>query len=185
MLTTEHLVNWDAVISSIIPQSGDPISMAAVLDKSSTIKQDSELYNSYQQIAETWKTAGYNLKNVKWYDYYPGQHFDRVIETTFEQLVNAKARRVWISEIAPGITAPYHWDVEDHEKQWLEEGDLVRYTCFIETPKDGHVFVLGHQHFYNPLQHSIIKWDHHRQYHAGSNCGFEPFYLFHFLGTPQ
>lgn len=185
MLTTEHLINWDKIISSIVPQNSDVISMATVLDKSSTIKENPELLDSYDQIAETWQAAGYNLKNIKWHNYYPGEHFDRVVEFSFEQLVNAKARRVWISEIAPGITAPYHWDVEDHEKQWLEEGELVRYTCFVEKPTAGHIFVLGDKHFYNARQHSIIKWDNHKQYHAAANCGFRSFYLFHFVGTPQ
>lgn len=183
-MTSEHLIDWDAIVCSIVPQSGDPISMSTVLDKSSTIKQDSKLRTSYQQISETWNAAGYNVENVKWHDYYPSQHFDRAVETSFEQLVNAKARRVWISEIMPGASAPYHWDVEDHETQWSVEGDLVRYTCFIEKPTDGHIFILENQHFYNPAQHSIIKWNNHRQYHAGANCGFDPFYLFHFLGTP-
>lgn len=185
MLTTKNLIDWDDIISSIVSQNGDLICMSSVLNKSSTIKKDSELLNSYRQIAETWKMAGYNLENVKWNDYYPGEHFDCIVATTFEQLVKAKARRVWISEIMPGMTAPYHWDVEDHEKQWLEEGDLVRYTCFIEKPTDGHIFVLDDKHFYNTEQHSVIKWNNYKQYHAGANCGFSSFYLFHFVGTPQ
>ena len=72
MLTTKHLINWDDIISCIVPQNSDPISMSAVLDKSSTIKENPELLDSYQQIAETWQTAGYNLKNIKWNNYYPG-----------------------------------------------------------------------------------------------------------------
>jgi hypothetical protein len=184
LLTTENLIDWDVLLSKIVHQSGDPISMETVLDKSDAANNNSELLKSYLTIADTWKSAGYNLKNVKWFDYYPGEHFDKSVETKFEKLVNAKARRVWISEIMPGMTAPYHWDVEDHEDTWLAEGDLVRYTCFIEKPTDGHIFVLDDQHFYNATQHSIIKWNHYKQYHAGANCGFTPFYLFHFLGTP-
>jgi len=185
MLTTKNLIDWDRIIFNISPRSGDPITMSAVLNKSEHARTDKQLMSDYEEIAKTWLNAGYNLENIKWYDYYPGEHFDKSIETAFENLVNAKARRVWISEIMPGITSPYHWDVEDYEQQWLSEGNLVRYTCFIEQPTDGHIFVLEDHHFYNPEQHLVIKWENHRHYHAGSNCGFKPFYLFHFLGTSR
>lgn len=185
MLTTKNLIDWNGIISNISPASGDPISMSAVLGKSTQSKFDKNLMSDYEEISETWVNAGYNLLNIKWYDYYPGEHFDKSVETAFEDVVNARARRVWISELMPGMTSPYHWDVEDFEKQWLEEGELVRFTCFIEPATDGHIFVLEDQHFYNPEQHQIIKWKNHRQYHAGANCGFKPFYLFHFLGTPK
>lgn len=184
LLTTKNLIDWDVLLSKIVHQSGDLVSMSAVLEKSNEAYRNPELLKSYHSIAQTWISAGYDLKNVKWHDYYPGEHFDKSIETTFEKLTNSKARRVWISEIMPGMTAPYHWDVEDYESIWLAEGDLVRYTCFIEKPTDGHIFVLDDQHFYNAPQHSIVKWKNYKQYHAGANCGFTPFYLFHFLGTP-
>lgn len=184
-ITTENLIDWNDVLQSLIPESGDPITMDLVLDKSTIKDTNSKVMDAYTKISQTWIDAGYDLKNIKWFDYYPGEHFDKQIETVFENLVNAKARRVWISEIMPGRSAPYHWDVDDHEEFWLNEGPLIRYTCFIEKPVFGHIFVLDNQHYYNEPQHSVIQWNDHRAYHAGTNCGPEPFYLFHFVGTPR
>ncbi len=185
MITTENLIDWDNILNSIIPESGDPISMDLVLDKSTMKDKNSKLLDSYIEISNTWKNAGYDLKNIKWFDYYPDEHYSKQVETIFENIVKADARRVWISEIMPGRSAPYHWDVDDHEEEWLSKGELVRYTCFIEKPTFGHIFILDNQYFYNPDQHSIIKWEDYRLFHAGTNCGHTPFYLFHFLGTPR
>ncbi len=184
-ITTKNIIDWDSIIRSIVPQSGDPISMDLVLDKSTMKNTNSKLLESYKEISKTWKDAGYDLKNIKWFDYYPTEHFSKEVETVFENLINATARRVWISEIMPGRNAPYHWDVDDHEDQWLLEGPLIRYTCFIQKPSFGHIFVLEDTNYYNIEQHTVIKWEDYRAYHAGTNCGYEPYYLFHFLGTPR
>jgi hypothetical protein len=183
--STESLIDWDQIVSTIIPKSGDLIKMNAVINKSAKSRENTKLLNSYNEIADTWVQAGYNLENIEWYDYYPGEHFPLEVQTTFSNIVNADPKRVWISEVMPGRCAPYHWDVEDHEDEWLKTGELVRYTCFIDTPKFGQLFILDQDHFYNCSKHRIIKWNHYKDYHAGSNCGYEPHYLFHFLGQPR
>jgi hypothetical protein len=85
----------------------------------------------------------------------------------------------------PGQCVPYHYDVEDKEKEWLDEGGLVRYVCFIDKPQFGHVLILEDKCLYNVKTHEIYKWDNYRSFHAGANCGTTPYYLFHFLGTPK
>jgi hypothetical protein len=92
---------------------------------------------------------------------------------------------VFISEVMPGQCVPYHWDVEDHEEEWLKIGPLVRYVCFVDKPKFGHVLIVDQECFYNAEQHQIYQWNNYRDYHAGTNCGSKPYYLFHFLGRPR
>jgi hypothetical protein len=55
----------------------------------------------------------------------------------------------------------------------------------MDKPKFGHVLILEDECFYNIEQHEIYEWNWYRSHHAGTNCGTEPYYLFHFLGTPQ
>ena len=107
------------------------------------------------------------------------------MQNKFAELVNVIPRRTFVSEVYPGRCVPYHWDVEDMEEEWLKEGDLVRYACFMDKPKFGHIFILEDEMHYNPKQHDIIEWDFYKNWHAGSNCGSEPWYLFHMLGTPK
>ena len=77
-------------------------------------------------------------------------------------------------------------DVEDQEKEWLAEGELKRWVVFIDKPQFGHVLLFDNQDaFYNIPQHQVWEWDHYKNWHAGSNCGSEPYYLFHFLGKPR
>jgi len=117
---------------------------------------------------------------------YPGKHFDIEVQNKFADIVNADPRRVFVSELWPGRCVPKHWDVEDQEKEWLAEGELKRWVVFIDKPKFGHVLLFDNQDaFYNIPQHQVWEWDHYRNWHAGTNCGSEPYYLFHFLGKPR
>lgn len=184
MIGNKKFIDWDSIIESLPHKDGDLISMSSVLNKSTAAKTDDELFLSYKEICDTWVKAGYDVEKICWYDYYPEEHFAIEVQEKFSEIVSAIPRRVWISEIHPGRCAPYHWDVEDNEKEWLEYGELVRYTCFIDKPRFGHVFIIEDRHFYNVEQNTIVKWDHYKNYHAGTNCGYEPYYLFHFLGTP-
>jgi len=184
--STLGLIDWDKVIADVQPHTGDFNSVTSVVDRSEAeAVGDQTLLSSYREVIGTWETAGYDLKQIQWYDYYPGEHFDITVQQVFEQMFNIIPRRVFVSEVLPGRCVPYHWDVEDHEKEWLAEGKLVRYVCFIDKPKFGHVLILEDECFYNIEQHEIYEWDFYRSHHAGTNCGTEPYYLFHFLGTPR
>lgn len=184
--TTKDLINWDSIIDSIIPRSGDYNSVTSVVDRSeSNWSEVPDLLGSYHEIINTWQQANYDLTNIEWWDYYPGQHFDIDIQNKFADLVNADPLRVFISEVMPGQCVPYHWDVEDHEEEWLKLGDLIRYVCFIDKPKFGHVLIIEQECFYNSEQHLVYEWNNYRNHHAGTNCGTDPYYLFHFLGRPR
>ena len=184
--STSGLVNWEKVISDIQSHAGDFNSVTSVVNRSEAeAVGDQGLLNSYREIISTWEKAGYDLTQIQWYDYYSGEHFDIEVQQVFEQMFNIIPRRVFVSEVLPGRMVPYHWDVEDHEQEWLAEGKLVRYVCFMDKPKFGHVLILEDECFYNVEQHEIYEWDQYRSHHAGTNCGSEPYYLFHFLGTPK
>ena len=184
--STKDLIDWDSVIASIIPRSGDYNSVTSVVDRSESNWSDvPELLGSYHEIIDTWQKANYDLNNIEWWDYYPGQHFDVNIQNKFAEFVNAEPLRVFISEVMPGQCVPYHWDVEDHEEEWLQLGSLVRYVCFIDKQKFGHVLIIEQECFYNAEQHIVYEWDNYRDHHAGTNCGTDPYYLFHFLGRPR
>jgi len=184
--STKDLIDWDSVIASITPRSGDYNSVTSVVDRSESNWSDvPELLGSYHEIIDTWQKANYDLTNIEWWDYYPGQHFDVSIQNKFAEFVNAEPLRVFISEVMPGQCVPYHWDVEDHEEEWLQLGSLVRYVCFIDKPKFGHVLIIDQECFYNTEQHLVYEWDNYKYHHAGTNCGTDPYYLFHFLGRPR
>ena len=184
--TTENIIDWDVVLEKIVPRTGDYNSVKSVVDRSeSNWEDDPTLLGSYHEVIGTWKKANYDLNNIEWWDYYPGPHFDIDIQDKFANLVNADPLRVFISEVMPGQCVPYHWDVEDHEEEWLKIGPLVRYVCFVDKPKFGHVLIVDQQCFYNMDQHRIYQWNNYRDHHAGTNCGTEPYYLFHFLGRPR
>jgi hypothetical protein len=184
--TTDSLIDWDHIVASFVPCTGDYNSVKSVVDRSeSNWEGDPKLLSSYHEVISNWQKAGYDLNNIEWWDYYPGQHIDITVQEKFADLVNAIPRRVFVSEVMPGQCVPYHWDVEDKEEEWLQDGPLVRYVCFIDKPKFGHVFMFNNECFYNIAQHSIYQWDSYKDYHAGTNCGSEPYYLFHFLGTPR
>jgi hypothetical protein len=184
--TTKDIIDWDVVLEKIVPRTGDYNSVKSVVDRSeSNWEDDPTLLGSYHEVIGTWKKANYDLNNIEWWDYYPGNHFDNDVQDKFAELVNADPLRVFISEVMPGQCVPYHWDVEDHEEEWLKIGPLVRYVCFVDKPKFGHVLIVDQECFYNAEQHLIYQWNNYRDHHAGTNCGTEPYYLFHFLGRPR
>ena len=184
--SSKGIIDWQPVLDSIIPLTGDHNTVTSVIDRSEAeAVGDQQLLNSYREVIGTWQKAGYDLEKIQWWDYYPGEHFDISIQDKFADMVNAIPLRVFVSEVMPGACVPYHWDVEDHEAEWLKLGSLVRYVCFMDKPKFGHVLILEDQCFYNVEQHEVYQWNNYRSYHAGTNCGSEPYYLFHFLGRPR
>lgn len=186
--TTENIIDWDPIIQICkASDTGDFNSVKTVVDRSeSHWQQDLELLGSYREVIKLWQDAGYDLSKIEWYDYYPGKHFDIEVQNKFADIVNADPRRVFVSELWPGRCVPKHWDVEDKEKEWLAEGKLKRWVAFIDKPRAGHVLLFENcDAFYNIPQHEIWEWDDYKNWHAGTNCGFEPYYLFHFLGKPR
>jgi hypothetical protein len=76
----------------------------------------------------------------------------------------------------------YHYDIDDNEQEYLKNGALKRYTIFVSKPDVGHVFILGKDYYFNQLQGTMLKWEHHRDWHNGINGGLENKYMFHIIG---
>ena len=183
--TTNGIIDWNAIVTICKNNNnGDHNTVVSVVDRSEA-EAKGPLLKSYRDIISTWEKAGYDLNQIEWWDYYPGKHFDISIQDKFADIVNADPMRVFVSEIMPGHCVPYHWDVEDKEEEWLAQGELVRYVCFMDKPQFAHVFLLKDECFYNIEQGTIYQWDHYRDFHAGTNAGEGPYYLFHFLGRPR
>jgi hypothetical protein len=198
--TTSGLIDWKDVILACQSQKqkADHNSVVTVMDRVEDdlqsgysnkefknpldTQEQKQLAGSYYDLIDIWKNANYRLEDIEWYDYYPGEHIDISVQTIFGEIVNAKPLRVFVSELYPGKMVPYHWDIEDYELEWQKLGELVRYVCFIEKPKPGHILILDEHCFYNEPEHNIYQWKDRKNWHAGINVGWEPYYLFHFLG---
>ena len=143
-----------------------------------------ELESSAMSMYSAWEQAGYTKTDViEWINYYPGKHFDeQLLQPVYDKL-QVTPKNVWISSIKPGKCVPWHWDIEDRAAEWTKEGNLVRYTVYLDEPKLGHVFVVGDQCLYNIPKGSIYRWGHWNDYHLGFNCGFEQKYVLHIVGV--
>jgi hypothetical protein len=170
---TSSAINWDDVIlglenstPSIGPthKAGDPIPR---LNEVTTLWQD----NGYKTV----ELGG----TVQWDMFFPGVHYDQSVEDKFCELFEIRPNsKSWISRLWPGRQAPIHWDVHDDEAELLKQPDMPRWHCHINKPTFGHVFVCENEVFYNRQQGDAFRWDSRRYWHAGSNCGLVPKYLF-------
>jgi hypothetical protein len=197
--STESVINWDEVIlscqnspnpdrnsvSTVMERVDDNIESGELFkDADIQVKQEdvTGLTQSYYDLISIWEKANYRLSDIEWYDYYPGQHFDYSVQQKFEELVGAKPLRVFVSEVRPGKMVPYHWDIEDFEVEWVKLGEMVRYVCFMQEQEPGHLLFLDEEIMYGLPKNSIYQWRSRKNWHAGVNCGFKPYYLFHYLG---
>jgi len=169
------MINWDIIINK--------------LSNGVDITADPSKWNlntpGYTEIYKLWQDANFNMSSVKWTNFYPDIHYSKYIEICVANELGITAVRSWISRIDPGYCAPWHWDVDDNESTYLEQGPLVRFSYFIEPPSPGHVFVIGSQVYANQPIGSYIQWENYREWHAGSNIGLTPKYMFHIIGHKQ
>lgn len=151
------------------------------------LKYDSSHWNNsadsrYQEIKKMWDDCNFNQQSVKWTNYYPEKDFDKSITDSVAKYLRTNVHRSWISRVDPGFCAPWHWDVDDNEEQYLSLGLPKRYSIFIGPPTPGHIFLLGSDYIYNVPQGSIFKWKNYKEWHAGVNIGMKPKWMFHLLG---
>lgn len=136
----------------------------------------------YLEIYKTWEDGNFNMSSIKWTNFYPGTHFDQSIEEQVAVELGITSLRSWISRIDPGYCAPWHWDVDDNEAEYASKGVIQRYSIFIKKPKPGHIFIISDRAYVNQRIGTIVKWPNYRDWHAGSNVGTEPKYMFHIIG---
>ena len=164
------MINWNNIIATIDTNRSRDITVdPSVWDLSNP---------EYEKILTLWKSHNFNTDSVKWTNYY----LDYKIQELFADQLNCVPMRSWISKIEPGYMTGWHWDVDENESLYRSAGDLVRYTCFIDTPKLGHIFLVDDQYYFNMPHGKIIKWNKYNDWHLGTNGGLEPFYMFHLIG---
>ena len=137
----------------------------------------------YKQVLDVWMEVGVDPSVVKWTNYYPGKNFNQLVETCVADELNIVPLRSWISCIEPGFQAPWHWDVDDNEQEYLDQGVLNRYTIFIMPPQNGHEFTLDNTKYTNVDEGTVVKWSRYNEWHSSANTGTEPHYMYHILCT--
>jgi len=155
----------------------------STLIKSTKNNHNEEINSHYNDLFTTWENCDYDLSSFEWYNYYPNLDYPKYITESFGNIFKIVPKRDWISEIKPGKTAPYHWDIDDQHINWQKEGTLVRYSVFIGKPAFGQTLCFDNECFYNIDQGTVILWNNFLDYHGAANCGIETFYLYHCLGV--
>lgn len=169
--TTENIINWDIILTSLSSMSGNKITGIEYLDNLKSISK-----TKYKIIKELWDMADYNFNNIVQYNYHPNMHFDSLVEKKFERIVNATHRYSYISEVMPGQFIPYHYDLLDYDE------NTIRYICFITEPHCGDLVFLKEDCYSLIGKNTIFRWDNHQDYYALTNAGNYPQYLYHFYG---
>lgn len=163
-------------------QNREPMSAKVLIDAGEQLTNE-KLLKDYREVIGAWKNAGCDLEKIYWYDYYPEDHYPKIVSDTFADIVGIKPLRIFVSEVFPGITVPYHWDVEDKEQEWLKNyGMLYRYTCCMDVPRTGSILIVDDHCLYDFKQGDIFEWNSYRHYHSAANGGEHIQYYFHMLG---
>jgi hypothetical protein len=137
----------------------------------------------YADINAMWEQANFNPASMQWINYYPEKDYSQALadDVAFYLRLNG-VHRSWISRVDPGYMAPWHWDVDDKEQEYLAKGEIKRYSITMCPPTTGHIFIVGEDYLYNVPSGSIFKWKNHREWHTGINGGLTPKFTFHILG---
>lgn len=167
--------NWDRLLAVVKSSQGKDITV------------DPELWNlenpGYKEIYDRWKAANFNMDTIKWTNYYPKEHFD--LDGFFcDTIVKDRGKRLlraWISRVDPGYMAPWHYDVDDNEAEYLKKGEITRYSVFLQGAAHGHIFIVGNDYLYNREMFEMIEWNNYKDWHSGINAGLTPKYMFHLL----
>lgn len=144
-----------------------------------TIPLDDPFYAHHWQQQQVTNAAGYDKCNsIEFTHYYPGQHFDKSFETTFAESLNVTPVYTFVSEMKPGKCSPWHYDINPWQHKPEDEWSrLIRFYCFIEPPKPGHMFIMEEHCHYWEEQGNIYQYPNMNSYHAGSNAGIENKYM--------
>jgi len=173
---SNSIINWNEIISLI--ENQEP----AYIGPSHSRKDNIPGVHS---VLDIWDRAGYVLQKdggtAGWDMFLPGRNFDRSIVEKFAEFVGVTSyNSAWISRVNPGMIVPYHWDVHDNEEELSKLPYFKRWHVHISKPAFGHAFCVNDKCFYNQEQGSVYEWSDRKYWHAGSNCGLVPKYVFNF-----
>lgn len=167
-------IDWNKITNDLIIQDGVSITTDPSRWDLAT--------EGYSEIYKLWQEAQFNTSAIKWTNYYPGKHFSQSVMDLISTHLKIIPIRAWVSRIDPGYFAPWHWDVDDNEQEYLAKGEIHRFSIFIEPPTFGHIFVVGNDYLINEPLGSVIKWINYREWHSGINAGMTPKFMLHILG---
>jgi len=173
-LNTFNRLDWNEVITNISSQTGADITP----DPSIWNLENSE----YSKIYKMWEDSKFNFNSIKWVNYYPEKHFSEEITNSVAKYLRINVHRSWISRIDPGYYAPWHWDVDDQEQEYISKGYPKRYSIMMNPPSMGHILILGEDYVFDTPQGSIFRWNNYKEWHSGINAGMTPYYILHILG---
>jgi hypothetical protein len=181
-----NAINWDNILDNIDNLGYKFKWVPKRLDEWRT-KANTNFHGSYQQevhdMIDQWQSANMNFNYIHVGEYWIDADDDLLIN--FADYVNADPLFAYISMIPPGHGIPIHWDVNQNEPHHKTLGNTRRFSCFIEPPKLGHVFMVGDQYLYDQPQGTIWEWSTNRLSHIGMNFGLEKKYLFNFVGVDR
>lgn len=164
-------LDWKSIIQSIEYLPGAPITP----DRNKLTGVD------YQNLFQLWDSCNFNYNSAKWINYY-AKDYGNDVEKIFERIVKAKHVRSWISRIDPGYCAPWHWDIDNNENEYLKLGKLRRFTCFIGNSHPGHVSIINNTCMHLEKEGNIYEWSNYREWHAGVNAGTISKFQYNYLG---
>ena len=159
-------IDWNSVISN--------------LSNGKDILPNPELWNlsnsHYMEIYTVWEESNFNMSSVKWTNYYEyGDLTDQLSER-----LGVSPLRSWISRIDPGYYAPWHYDVDEREEEYLTK-NAQRYSCFISEKKLGHITIIGDDLFSSTETGTLIKWNNRLDWHTSMCACMIPNYMYHLI----
>ena len=169
------MADWDKIVHSLMTCTGHNV----VMDPS---KYDAA-NNGYKEIFDLWISKNVDPASVRWTNYYPGKDFDQSIVDEIAGLLNVTPMRSWISRVDSGFQAPWHYDVDDNEEEYLSHGTLRRFSAFILPAELGQVFTIKEHSYVNEEAGNLYEWDDYRDWHEAKNTGTTPHFMFHILGV--
>jgi len=132
----------------------------------------------YAEILKLWNDSNFNTNSVKWTNYYDTKEIESELANQFY----VKPLRSWISCVEPGYMTGHHYDIDDHEQEYLQLGKIKRFSVFMSKPSIGQLFIMGDNYYYNMEQGSVLVWNNYRAWHNGINGSLINKYMFHLLG---
>ena len=133
-----------------------------------------------------WKdllNCDYNWNTIRWQHFNLNDSFNDIVEK-ISNLLKMRMLRCFVTRLDPGYVVPYHWDLCDVNLRTENNLDKIfRYTCFLNSPNIGSIFIVDDKCFYNEKQGDLYKWNHYTNFHGAFNIDATPHYLFHFIGT--
>jgi len=169
------MIHWNLVVTDLKTKSGI------------TVSTDPSRWNldnkDYLEIYNIWKQANFNIDAIKWTNYYPNKDFsNNIVDYYVDRLKLKGCHRSWISRIDPGYFAPWHWDVDDHEEEYLKKGTIKRFSITIQDYVPGQMFILNDEVYINCKEGDVISWPSYKDWHSGINGSMTAKWMFHIIG---